>query len=101
MADNDLPGWLAYSDPDIVTMMLGTNDVWSDSATSTILQAFTTLIGQMRAQNPDMVIMVAQITPMNPVPACTYCEAGIEALDAAIPAWAAGSKLLLSCNNNI
>jgi len=89
VTDNDLPGWLAISQPDIVTMMLGTNDVWSSLSTSVILQAFTTLIGQMRAQNPNMVIMVAQITPMDPS-GCTTCAAGVVALDAAIPAWAAG-----------
>jgi acyl-CoA thioesterase-1 len=74
-------------------MMLGTNDVWSSLSTSVILQAFTTLIGQMRAQNPKMVIMVAQITPMSPS-GCTTCAAGVVALNAAIPAWAAGSMLL-------
>jgi len=90
VSDNNLPGWLAVSQPDIVTMMLGTNDVWSSLSTSVILQAFTTLIGQMRAQNPKMVIMVAKITPMAPT-GCTTCPAGVIALDAAIPAWAAGS----------
>ncbi|CAJ2503762.1 Uu.00g111560.m01.CDS01 [Anthostomella pinea] len=89
VSDNQLPGWLAQTRPDIVTMMLGTNDVWNHLATSTILAAFTTLVGQMRAQNPDMVIMVAQITPMNPS-GCSDCTSGVVALDAAIPAWAAG-----------
>lgn len=70
-------------------MMLGTNDVWNHLATTTILAAFTTLVGQMRAQNPKMVIIVAQITPMNPS-GCSDCSAGVVALDNAIPAWAAG-----------
>jgi len=70
-------------------MMLGTNDVWNHLATSTILAAFTTLVGQMRAQNPKMVIFVAQITPMNPS-GCSDCTSGVVALDNAIPAWAAG-----------
>lgn len=70
-------------------MMLGTNDVWNHLATTTILAAFTTLVGQMRAQNSKMVIIVAQITPMNPS-GCSDCSAGVVALDNAIPAWAAG-----------
>ncbi|KAH8595981.1 SGNH hydrolase-type esterase domain-containing protein [Bisporella sp. PMI_857] len=89
VSNNQLPGWLAVSKPDVVTMMLGTNDVWSHLATSTILQAYTTLVGQMRAQNSKMVIIVAQILPMNPS-GCSDCNAGVIALNAAIPAWAAG-----------
>lgn len=89
VSNNNLPGWLAISQPDIVMMELGTNDVWSSLSTSTILAAFTTLVGQMRAQNPVMTILVAQITPMNPS-GCTTCYGGVVALNAAIPAWAAG-----------
>jgi lysophospholipase L1-like esterase len=89
VSNNQLPGWLSQSRPDIVTMMLGTNDAWNHLATSVILQAFTTLVGQMRAQNPKMVILVAQITPMNPS-GCSDCASGVQALDNAIPAWAAG-----------
>ncbi len=84
---NELPGWLSATNPDIVLMHLGTNDVWSNIATSTILTAYSTLIDQMRANNPNMKILVAQIIPINPS-GCTYCAQGVIALDAAIPAWA-------------
>jgi len=89
VSNNQLPGWLAVSKPDIVMMMLGTNDVWNNIATTKILAAYTTLVGQMRAQNPKMTILVAQITPMNPSN-CAGCAAGVVALNAAIPAWAQG-----------
>jgi lysophospholipase L1-like esterase len=85
---NELPGWLSATNPDIVLMHLGTNDVWNNIATTTILAAYTTLIGQMRANNPNMKILVAQIIPMNPS-GCSYCAQGVINLDAAIPAWAA------------
>lgn len=88
VSQNQLPGWLAATTPDIVLMHLGTNDVWSSLPTSTILSAYTTLVGQMRASNPAMKIVVAQIIPMNP-PTCTTCAQGVVSLDAAIPAWAA------------
>src|SRR5262245_15147833 len=48
---NLLPGWLSATRPDIVMMHFGTNDVWSNRPTSTILAAFTKLVGQMRAAN--------------------------------------------------
>ncbi|GIF07795.1 cellulose binding domain-containing protein [Actinoplanes siamensis] len=86
---NLLAGWLATTDPDVVLMHFGTNDVWSNLPTSTILSAYTTLVGQMRASNPTMRILVAQIIPMNPA-TCAECAQRAVNLNAAIPAWAAG-----------
>ncbi len=86
----NLPTWLAANVPDIVMMHLGTNDVWSTTrSTSVILAAYTTMVGQMRAANPNVKILVAQILPMNPT-GCTTCPQGVIDLDAAIPAWASG-----------
>jgi lysophospholipase L1-like esterase len=84
---NLLPGWLSATNPDIVMMHLGTNDVWSNIAPSNILAAYTTLVGQMRANNPHMKILVAQITPMNPSN-CSACAQRVINLNAAIPGWA-------------
>jgi lysophospholipase L1-like esterase len=87
---NQLPPWLAAAAPDIVLMHLGTNDMWGGTIpTSSILAAYTKLVGQMRTQNPNMKILVAQIIPMNP-PGCSTCAASVVALDNAIPGWAAG-----------
>jgi len=72
-------------------MMLGTNDVWAHLSTDSILAAFTTLVRQMRAQNPKMVIIAAKLLPMYPS-GCTDCNNGVVALNNAIPGWAAGSK---------
>ncbi len=87
---NQLPAWLSAANPDIVLMHLGTNDMWGGSIpVSSVLAAYTTLIGQMRANNPRMKILVAQIIPMNP-PSCPTCAAEVQSLDQAIPGWAAG-----------
>jgi lysophospholipase L1-like esterase len=86
---NLLPPWLSATRPDIVMMHLGTNDVWSALTPATILTAFSKLVDQMRAQNPNMRILVAQIIPMNP-PSCPECAARVVAFNAAIPSWAAG-----------
>jgi cellulase/cellobiase CelA1 len=87
VSQNQLPGWLAATNPDIVMMHLGTNDVWSGISTTAILSAYTTLVNQMRANNPNMKILVAQIIPMNPAN-CPACGQGVVALDNAIPGWA-------------
>jgi mannan endo-1,4-beta-mannosidase len=84
---NQLPGWLSATRPDVVLMHLGTNDVWSAIPTSTILSAYTKLLGQMRASNPSMKVLVAQILPMNPAN-CSACYQRVVYLDNAIPAWA-------------
>jgi acyl-CoA thioesterase I len=89
MADqNQLPPWLEATNPDIVLMHLGTNDVWSNLSPDTILAAYTTLVEQMRASNPRMEVLVAQILPMTPEN-CTECAQRVVALNEAIPDWAA------------
>jgi lysophospholipase L1-like esterase len=88
--NNQLPPWLAAANPDIVLMHLGTNDMWGGTIpVGSVLAAYTKLVGQMRANNPNMKILVAQIIPMNP-PGCTTCAAEVQSLDQAIPGWAAG-----------
>ncbi|MET2715354.1 SGNH/GDSL hydrolase family protein [Streptomyces harbinensis] len=86
---NLLPGWLAATTPDVVLMHLGTNDIWSARTTPAVLDAYTTLIGQMRDANPHMRILVAQIIPMDPAN-CAACGERVTDLNAAIPGWAAG-----------
>jgi hypothetical protein len=70
-------------------MHLGTNDAWGDIAPATILAAYSTLVSQMRANNPQMIILVAQIIPMNPTSGCSGCTQDVVDLDATIPTWAA------------
>jgi len=86
-AQNQLVGWLSATDPDVVLMHFGTNDVWSNRPTSVILDAYSTLVDQMRANNPAMRIIVARIIPMNPA-SCQECAARVVDLNAAIPGWA-------------
>ncbi|HCT77419.1 MAG TPA: cellulose-binding protein [Micromonosporaceae bacterium] len=85
---NQLPGWLASTRPDIVVMHFGTNDVWSNISPATILTAFGKLVDQMRVSNPAMKILVAKIIPMNPQ-SCAPCGQRVVDFNAAIPGWAA------------
>ncbi|WP_433005389.1 cellulase family glycosylhydrolase [Kribbella sp. CA-294648] len=85
--DNQLPGWLAATRPDIVLMHLGTNDAWSNIPTSSILNAYSTLLNQMRASNPRTKLIVARIIPLNPAN-CSVCAQRVVALNNAIPGWA-------------
>src|SRR3954452_19086451 len=88
-ANDQLPPWLAAARPDVVLMHLGTNDMWGGYIPlADKLAAFTKLVGQMRAANPAMRIVVAQIIPISAA-ACATCPADVAALNAAIPGWAA------------
>ena len=88
--NNQLPPWLAAASPDVILMHLGTNDMWGGwIPLETKLTAFTKLIGQMRANNPNIKIIVAQIIPMS-LAACATCPADVAALNSRIPGWAAG-----------
>lgn len=59
MANNQLPGWLAKTKPDVVMMHLGTNDVWGNHPAEEILGAFSTLVDQMRQSKKTMKILVS------------------------------------------
>jgi lysophospholipase L1-like esterase len=88
---NLLPEWLSRTNPDIVLMHLGTNDVWSNRSPQEITTAFSKLIDQMRASKSSMKILVAEIIPMNP-PNCFECGQRVVALNRAIESWAAGKN---------
>jgi lysophospholipase L1-like esterase len=88
--NNQLPPWLSASRPDIVIMHLGTNDMWAGFIPlQNKLTAITKLVGQMRASNANMKIVVAQIIPMSPSN-CPTCAADVVAFNNALPNWAAG-----------
>ncbi|QRK07519.1 RICIN domain-containing protein [Archangium violaceum] len=92
---NLLPGWLSATRPDIVIMHFGTNDVWSARTPSQILAAFSKLVDQMRASNPSMKILVAQIIPVAPG-GCGDCPRRTIEFNAAIPGWAASKSTTAS-----
>lgn len=87
--NNLLPAWLQNTNPDLVLMHLGTNDVWNNISTQNILAAYTKLITQMRTRNPRITVLVAKILPMNPGNCGACAQRAIE-LNNAIPNWASG-----------
>lgn len=76
-------------------VQLATNDVWSNIPAATILNTFSGLVDQMRANNPNMRIVVAQILPMNPS-GCAECAQRVITLNNAVPGWAAGKSTAAS-----
>src|SRR5664280_508972 len=86
---SELQPWCAANQADMVFMHFGTNNVWGGQRTTAqVLSAYTTVVADLRAVKPNVVLFVAQIVPLNPS-TCTTCDYSA-ALDALIPAWAAG-----------
>ena len=76
--------------PDLIMMQLGVNDVWGGMPIESVLASYTTLLQQARAQNPNVVLAVAQIQQIRPMDAggeATFARA--QQLIEAVPAWAA------------
>lgn len=87
-AGTQLVDWLANANPDIVMMLYGTNDCWCDKSAQEILDAYTILVGQMRENNPNMIILVGKVTPLIPNFTNDYVYR-VERLNNVMDAWAA------------
>ncbi len=86
----------ASAKPQVVLMHWGTNDVWNGKSSASITSAYSTVIDALRTANPSVVVLLAQIIPMNVTGAtcsgcsCASCSTAIPALNAAITTFAAG-----------
>jgi len=74
--------------PDLLMIQLGVNDAWGGRAIDAILASYTTLVQQARAQNPNVVIAVAQIQQIRPATNGDAVFARAEQLISAVPDWA-------------
>lgn len=83
----DLATWFDGHPADVVLMHFGTNDVWNNFSPQNILNAYAAILTRLRANNPNVHLLVAQITPLNPS-GCSGCLAGVQALNELIPDWA-------------
>lgn len=87
---------VATHKPDLLMMQLGVNDVWNSRPTDAILASYAKLIEQARAQNPNVVIVVAQIQKIRPDCTNEAVTTAAQALVEALPAWAAAQKTATS-----
>ncbi|HET8939641.1 MAG TPA: SGNH/GDSL hydrolase family protein [Polyangiales bacterium] len=84
----ELPMWCAADRADLVMMHFGTNDAWhSDIPIADILSAYSEVVAALRAAQPHVIILVAQIIPLRP-DNCAECESRVRSLNDLIPRWA-------------
>lgn len=80
---------------DVALLHFGTNDVWNAKNPQDIVNGYTEVVKGLRAANPKVVILVAQIIPMNVTDTtcsgctCAGCGTGVPALNTLITSWAA------------
>lgn len=95
---DDVRAAMASTGPDVVLMHFGTNDVWNQRPVASIESAYSALLGVFREQNPNVVVLVAQIIPMNVTAttcagcACPSCVTAVPALNARIASWATANS---------
>ena len=63
--NNQLTTTLQTITPDIVLLHLGTNDIFQGESVASTIADLTTTITILRANNPDVLIFLAQIIPMD------------------------------------
>ncbi len=108
VARNNIVGWVQNTKPDVVQFMLGTNDVnIGKRDANTILDAYTSILGSLRAANPKVSVIVSFLVefPMKCIRISdrsfrrrdkidkliptSWSDKTIEAVNTAIPGWAA------------
>jgi lysophospholipase L1-like esterase len=98
----DLSAAFTTAQPDVVLMHFGTNDVWNNRPATTILDAYSQVLDAARSANANVIVMVAQIIPMNVTATtcagctCPTCPTGIMQLDTQIVDWAASKSTTAS-----
>jgi acyl-CoA thioesterase-1 len=94
---------LSPNPADVVLLHFATNDIWNNVADTTILAAYTTIVQTLRGINPNVIILVAQLIPMDPINtstcstcACSACAGRVVTFNALIPQWASTTNTATS-----
>jgi hypothetical protein len=76
-----LGDWLVGYTPDVALIHLGTNDVWQDEPASETVADLERVVDTLRADNPGVVILLAQLVPTD----ATWDDEAMAALNDEIP----------------
>jgi len=81
-------GWVEDSEPDVILIHLGSNDVFQGEDVETTLDELGELIDAVRESRPEATFLLAQIIPTT----MAHANAGIRELNARIPELAASKS---------
>lgn len=88
-------GLVKETAPDVVVMLLGTNDLWGRQSAEAVLPQFQLLLDAIRADAPEAAVIVGTVLPLAEN-ACTDCQPQIDAVNAGLPAWAESASTAAS-----
>jgi len=77
---------LEAEDPDVVVVLLGTNDLIGNTSAQDIVEQYGQLVDLMRSVNPQVAVVFGTPLPISE-DRCS-CQAEVEAVQQALPAWA-------------
>jgi lysophospholipase L1-like esterase len=80
-------GLLQRTEPDVVVVMLGTNDLLGGLDADRILEQYTLLVELVRRELPDAPIVIAAPPPIAE-DRCPGCQAHVDAISERLPGWA-------------
>lgn len=91
----DLQTWFGpqADTADVVMMQFGTNNCWGGCYIPGILAGYDTVLKAIRAKNPRVTLLIAQILPMDQT---KYPGSDVTVLNKEIPLWAARNTTPLS-----
>ncbi len=90
-SNGPLATYLSATNPDVVLMNFGTNDIWSGSRTTqSIIDAYSRMLASMRSNNSKMILVISQPGLVSPS-GCSTCPSRTAELNAAITTWAANN----------
>jgi lysophospholipase L1-like esterase len=96
---------LGTNPADVVLFHFATNDIWNNIANATILAAYSKVLAALRQANPNVVVLVAQLIPMDVTAmtcsgcSCATCPTHIMSFNAALAGatgWAATNSTVAS-----
>lgn len=79
-------GLLADHEPDVIALLLGTNDLWRGGEAQDVLAQYTELLALMRDEHPGVSVVIGTVPPIGDQ-ACDGCATQVDAVNAALPAW--------------
>lgn len=63
LQNNNIDNWAQSHQPDVALIHLGTNDIFQGQSVSETIDEIGQIIDRLRAVNPDVIVLVAQIIP--------------------------------------
>jgi lysophospholipase L1-like esterase len=73
--------------PQVIVMLLGTNDVWSHGSADALIVQYQFLLDYFRKYDPTIALVVGTLPPMSNE-RCSWCQPVIDEVNPAIVQWA-------------